>query len=59
MMMASLVTKGIGIISDDLGLIENREFVSRSNEISFKMMSIASFLLMVNETVISLSAFAT
>ncbi len=58
-MMASLVTKGIGIISDDLGLIENREFVSRSNEISFKMMSIASFLLMVNETVISLSAFAT
>ena len=58
-MMASLVTKGIGIISDDLGLIENREFVSRSNEISFKMMSIASFLLMVNETVIYLSAFAT
>lgn len=57
-MIASLVTKGMGIISDDLGFIENIEFVSKSNEISFKMMSIFSFLLMVNDTVICLSAFA-
>ena len=59
MIMASLVTNGIGIIAADLGLIENFGFESKSNEISFTMMSMASFLSVVNDNVIWSSAFAT